>query len=45
VRATLGEDAFAASWAAGQARPLEETVAEALAQAARARPLSARGAR
>jgi len=30
ARAALGEDVFAAAWAAGQARPLEETIAGAL---------------
>jgi hypothetical protein len=30
VRAALGEAAFAAAWAAGQALTLEEAVAEAL---------------
>ena len=34
VRRTLGEDAFAATWAAGQALSLEESLAPALAPAA-----------
>jgi hypothetical protein len=31
VRAALGEERFAASWAAGRALPTEEAIAEALA--------------
>ena len=30
VRAALGDDAFAATWAAGQALPLEQAIAEVL---------------
>jgi len=30
VRATLGEDAFAAAWARGQVLPLEQAIGEAL---------------
>lgn len=33
TRAALGEDAFAEAWAAGQASPLEEAIAEAVRQA------------
>ena len=34
ARAVLGEDAYAAAWAAGRGRPLDEAVAELLAPAA-----------
>jgi predicted ATPase/DNA-binding CsgD family transcriptional regulator len=40
VRARLGGAAFAAAWDAGQAMPLEEAVAYALAPAGRAPPLA-----
>jgi hypothetical protein len=36
VRAALGEEAFAAVWACGQALPLEQAIAEALGEEASA---------
>jgi hypothetical protein len=36
ARAALGEDTFAAAWAAGQALPLEQAIAEALGEEAHA---------
>jgi predicted ATPase/DNA-binding CsgD family transcriptional regulator len=43
VRAALGEAAFAASWAAGRALPLEQAIAEALAPAGDAVPPAGAG--
>jgi hypothetical protein len=38
LRTMLGDDAFMAHWAAGQALPLERAIAEALEQDAQIRP-------
>jgi hypothetical protein len=36
VRAALGEETFTAAWAVGRTLPLEQAIAEALAEAGRA---------
>ena len=43
ARAALGKDAFTAAWAKGQALPLDQAVAEALAEAQAAPPVATSG--